>query len=66
MYKHGWKKRVGWGPIRQSIVASILDQTTLLAKNESLKLWDPFCGSGTFALVAAAQYYNLGVRGEVS
>jgi len=58
MYKHGWKKRVGWGPIRESIVASILDQTQILKDDKAtIRLWDPFCGSGTFPLVAASQYY---------
>lgn len=24
MYKHGWKRRVGWGPIKESLAAAIL------------------------------------------
>jgi hypothetical protein len=30
MYKHGWKKNVGWGPIKESLVASILSKTKLV------------------------------------
>lgn len=55
MHKFGWKKNVGWGPIRETLTSSILYQTGLFeqAKNEGkIKLWDPFCGSGTIPLVA--------------
>ena len=62
MYKLGWKKRVGWAPIRQSIATAVLSQTTLLQSQSDVTLWDPFCGSGTLPIVAAAMYYSAFVR----
>ena len=65
MYKHGWKKQVGWGPIRSTIVAAILQQTGILDKLNDIKLWDPFCGSATIPLVALANYYSLKIREDI-
>ena len=67
MYKHGWKKRVGWGPIRESLVASILYKANILKQGSDQKmvLWDPFCGSGTIPLVACSMLGNLRVRQDV-
>ena len=31
-------------------------------KTRSLKLWDPFCGSGTFILEALSLYSNTSIR----
>jgi 23S rRNA G2445 N2-methylase RlmL len=64
MYKHGWKKQVGWAPIRETLVAAILNHTRILEQSGTIKLWDPFCGSATIPIVAAAQYYSLKVRGN--
>ena len=64
MYKHGWKKQVGWAPIRETIVAAILAHTKVLEQDGDIKIWDPFCGSATIPIVAAAQYYSLRVRGN--
>lgn len=30
MYKLGWKKRVGWAPVRESIATAMMTQTKLL------------------------------------
>jgi 23S rRNA G2445 N2-methylase RlmL len=30
MYKHGWKKRVGWAPIKESLAASILMRSGII------------------------------------
>jgi 23S rRNA G2445 N2-methylase RlmL len=66
MYKHGWKQKVGWAPIRESIIAAVLNQTQILEQTGCVRLWDPFCGSGTIALVAAAQWHGVGVRGDTA
>lgn len=65
MYKHGWKKYVGWGPIRQSIVAAIFSHIDILNKQSDIRIWDPFCGSGTIGLVGIAKYYNLSIRDKI-
>ena len=62
MYKLGWKKKVGWAPIRQSIATAVLSQTRVLDSDNKVYIWDPFCGSGTIGLVAAAMYYGAWVR----
>jgi putative N6-adenine-specific DNA methylase len=65
MYKHGWKTNVNYAPLRESLAASILYDTGIIQKakkQRSLKLWDPFCGSGTFILEALSLYLNLSVR----
>ena len=72
LYKHGWKSQVNWGPIRESIAASILHQSSVLQKKEHkcesnpiIKIWDPMCGSGTFGLVAATMLEQIPVRSDV-
>ena len=65
MYKHGWKRRVGWAPVRESIAAAVMTQTGLLNTTDSIKLWDPFCGSATLPIVAAAMHNQAGVRSDV-
>ena len=63
MYKLGWKKRVGWAPVRESIATAVLSQSGLLDLQD-LVIWDPFCGSATLPIVAAAMYYGALVRME--
>ena len=62
MYKLGWKKRIGWAPVRESIASAIVSQTGLLDSKKDTTIWDPFCGSGTFGLVAAAMHRGAWVR----
>lgn len=65
MHKFGWKKNVGWGPIRETLAASIIYKTGLLQqarKEGKLKLWDPFCGSGTFPLVTLSMLKSLQIH----
>ena len=70
LYKHGWKNHVNWGPIRESIAASILHQSKILQKSDNqekvnMKIWDPLCGSGTFGLVATTMIEQIPVRSDV-
>jgi 23S rRNA G2445 N2-methylase RlmL len=65
LYKHGFKTAVNYGPIRESIAASVLHKSKLLdAKNHNglAKIWDPMCGSGTLPLVASTIMDNAPVR----
>jgi 23S rRNA G2445 N2-methylase RlmL len=65
MHKFGWKKNIGWGSMRETLAASILYKTGLLAQAQltaKLKLWDPFCGSATIPLVALSIAKSLRVR----
>lgn len=67
MHKFGWKKNIGWGPIRQTLTASILYRTGLLQNNKNtpnkeITLWDPFCGSGTIPLVTLSMLKSLKIR----
>ena len=64
MYKLGWKKRVGWAPIRESIATAVITQTGILESEGDIAIWDPFCGSGTIPMVAAAIFYGAFVRME--
>jgi 23S rRNA G2445 N2-methylase RlmL len=69
MHKFGWKKNVGWGPMRETLAASILYKTGLLQHAHSLgtlKLWDPFCGSGTIPLVCLSMAKSLRIRQELT
>jgi 23S rRNA G2445 N2-methylase RlmL len=70
LYKHGWKNHVNWGPIRESIAASILHQSKIFQKSDNqekvnMKIWDPMCGSGTFGLVATTMIEQIPVRSDV-
>jgi 23S rRNA G2445 N2-methylase RlmL len=65
LYKHGWKQNVNYGPIRESIAASILHHSRFLEgsdERKEIRLWDPMCGSGTFGLVAATLLGNIPIR----
>lgn len=69
MYKHGWKRRVGWGPIKESLAAAILTRTGIIdqaKKDGQLALWDPFCGCGTFLLEALSMLNDMPVREDTT
>lgn len=68
MYKHGWKQRVGWAPIKESLAAAVMYKCNILENAEkegTLKLWDPFCGSGTLLLEALSMWHDKTVRQDV-
>lgn len=69
MYKHGWKTNVNYAPLRESLAAAMLYDSGIMGKAKragTLKLWDPFCGSGTFLLEALSLYSNVSVRSNHS
>lgn len=51
LYKRGWRARVGAAPLRESLAAGLL---LAAGYDGSRPLVDPMCGSGTFAIEAAA------------
>ena len=63
LYKHGYKKRVNYAPIKENI-ATIAIQFIIddLKEDESVKLWDPFCGSGTILLEFLSMYLDRPIR----
>eukprot|EP01016_Furgasonia_blochmanni_P031289 TRINITY_DN3235_c0_g1_i5.p1 TRINITY_DN3235_c0_g1~~TRINITY_DN3235_c0_g1_i5.p1 ORF type:complete len:543 (-),score=123.95 TRINITY_DN3235_c0_g1_i5:66-1694(-) len=49
LYKHGFRKFIGWGPMKESLVAACLIESGILdkaARDRKIRVWDPFCGSG--------------------
>ncbi|HEX8910579.1 MAG TPA: RNA methyltransferase, partial [Anaeromyxobacteraceae bacterium] len=51
LYKRGWRARVVAAPLRESLAAGLL---LAAGYDGSRPLLDPMCGSGTFAIEAAA------------
>jgi putative N6-adenine-specific DNA methylase len=56
LFRRGWKVAVGEAPIRESIAAAVL---RLVEWDPHTSLVDPFCGSGTFVVEAAARVGGL-------
>jgi len=63
--KHGYKQNIGWGSIADSTAASVLYSSGLAQKWRSegkLRLFDPFCGSGSFLLEALIAAGRIPIR----
>lgn len=50
LHKRGYRTEAGVAPIRETLAAALVK---LARPREDVRLWDPFCGSGTLALEAA-------------
>ena len=50
LFKRGWRKETGEAPLRENLAAGIL---RLAGWRPGIALFDPMCGSGTFAVEAA-------------
>ncbi len=50
LHKRGYRTEAGVAPIRETLAAALVK---LARPREDVRLWDPFCGSGTIALEAA-------------
>lgn len=51
--KAGLKQFVGWGSVRENVVAAFMLGTPLMdefRESKTLKIFDPFCGSGTLLI----------------
>ncbi len=52
LHKRGYRTEAGEAPIRETLAAALVKISHL---REDVRLWDPFCGSGTIVLEAAMQ-----------
>ncbi len=50
LHKRGYRGTSGEAPIRETLAAALVK---LSRPRENVRLWDPFCGSGTIAIEAA-------------
>lgn len=50
LHKRGYRTQAGGAPMRETLAASLVK---LSRPRENVRLWDPFCGSGTIAIEAA-------------
>ncbi|KAL4443079.1 hypothetical protein ABPG74_002146 [Tetrahymena malaccensis] len=65
LHKHGLKEKVGWAPIKEGIVAGSLIQMNYKQKFQSqLKVWDPFCGSGSIVLELLSMMFQSKIRNK--
>jgi len=65
--KPGHKKFIGWGSVKENIIAAYLQQTGIIddfRASESVKVFDPFCGSGTILLESLLATINYPIRYE--
>ena len=60
LHRRGWRIEAGPAPLRETLAAGVL---ALAEYDPSLPLVDPMCGSGTFAIEAAAIARGLPVGG---
>lgn len=56
LYQRGYRSRGGAAPIRESLAAALLHMALWRRK---IPLYDPLCGSGTFATEATLFAYNI-------
>ena len=56
LHKRGYRKTANLAPIRETLAAGILDIARIYPDT---KLYDPFCGSGTFLIEAAYKAKNI-------
>ena len=50
LHKRGYRTQAGGAPIRETLAAALVK---LSRPRENVRLWDPFCGSGTIPIEAA-------------
>lgn len=55
LHKRGYRTQAGGAPMRETLAASLVK---LSRPRENVRLWDPFCGSGTIAIEAALVMTN--------
>ena len=55
LFKRGYRTESGLAPIRETLAAALVN---LSRPRENVRLWDPFCGSGTIAIEAALMMTN--------
>ncbi len=55
LHKRGYRTKSGEAPIRETLAAALVK---IARMREDVRLWDPFCGSGTIPLEAALLMTN--------
>lgn len=50
LHKRGYRTKAGGAPLRETLAAALVK---LSRPRENVRLWDPFCGSGTIAIESA-------------
>lgn len=55
LHKRGYRPASGAAPLRETLAAALVK---LSRPRENVRLWDPFCGSGTIAIEAAMLMTN--------
>ena len=55
LFKRGYRTESGIAPIRETLAAALVN---ISRPRENVRLWDPFCGSGTIAVEAALMMTN--------
>lgn len=63
--KHGYRKYLGWGALSEDKIASVLIKSGLLKKwreSGEVKLFDPFCGSGSIIIEALLSILEIPIR----
>ena len=61
--KHSYKFYSSYGTLRENYASAIVKATKLL-ENENVRIWDPFCGSGTVLIEAIAEKAGRLVRNK--
>ena len=65
LVKTGYKKFIGWGSVKENIISAYLQQSGIIddfKKEESIKLLDPFCGSGTILIESILSTIDYPIR----
>ena len=65
--KSGYKKFIGWGSVKESIISAFLQQSGIIdefKENHSIKIFDPFCGSGTILLESILSSISYPMRAD--
>lgn len=65
--KTGYKKFIGWGSVKENIISAYLQQVGIIEDfrtEQSVKVFDPFCGSGTILIESILSAINYPIRYE--
>ena len=53
LHKHGYKPFMRWGQLKETLTAACILESGVLQRARQtgvLRVWDPFCGSGSFLI----------------
>ncbi len=52
---HGYKNTINWGALRETYASALIYESKIIEhfqNNNTMLLWDPFCGCGTIPIEA--------------